>query len=126
MIFEIVMFFQKIPVFEGIPGIVLSNLADITNEVHLEAGQTLSIDDKFNDSFYIVQKGTIDYHFQGKYRQQFLPGQFIGEMLSPHGFVNANLILPKEPTVLMSIEKDLFYELLSDNVKLADKILEFI
>jgi len=47
-------------------------------------------------------------------------------MLSAPGFANTNLIVGNEETVLLKINKDLFYELVSDNVKLADKVLEYI
>jgi ATP:ADP antiporter, AAA family len=41
-------------------------------------------------------------------------------------FVNTNLLIAKSDVVILRLNKDQFYELLSDNVKLADKILEFI
>jgi ATP:ADP antiporter, AAA family len=40
--------------------------------------------------------------------------------------VNTNLLIAKSEVVILRLNKDQFYELVSDNVKLADKILEFI
>jgi ATP:ADP antiporter, AAA family len=56
----------------------------------------------------------------------YSPGQFIGERISPIGFANSNLLITKEPSILLKINKDQFYGLLADNVKLADKVLEHI
>ena len=50
----------------------------------------------------------------------------MGEMLSAPGFINTNMLVGKEETILLKINKDQFYELLSDHVKLTDKFLQFI
>jgi hypothetical protein len=47
-------------------------------------------------------------------------------MISPAGFANSNLIVTKEQTILLKINKDQFYELMADNVKLAEKFLEYV
>jgi CRP-like cAMP-binding protein len=126
MVFEKILFYQHIPVFEGIPGITLSFLADISEELKLHEQQSLSIDEKFNNNFYIIYSGSVKYYVKSNYEMDFIKGQFIGEMLSAPGFANTNLIVAKEETVLLRINKDLFYELVSDNVRLADKVLEYI
>jgi hypothetical protein len=46
-------------------------------------------------------------------------------MLGKQNFVNTNLILAKSEVSVLKFNKDKFYELLSDNVKLANKVLEF-
>jgi len=56
----------------------------------------------------------------------FNKGQFVGEMLSAPGFANTNLVVANEENSFAEDHKDLFYELVSDNVKLADKVLEYI
>ncbi|HEY0740519.1 MAG TPA: HEAT repeat domain-containing protein [Chryseosolibacter sp.] len=124
--FEKVLFFQKISIFESIPGLTLSYLADISNELHLKPDETLVLDEKSNNNFYILVTGTIDFFQRGQFVAQFSQGQFIGEMMPLPNFVNTNLLIAKSEVVILKLNKDQFYELLSDNVKLADKILEFI
>jgi len=126
MLFDKVNFYQKIEVFKGIPGITLSFLADISQVIKLATGQSVSIDEKLNNYFFIVFKGSVEYYQKGSYNSDFKEGLFIGEMLSAPGFMNSNLIVAKENTVLLKLPKELFYELLSNNVKLADKVLEYI
>jgi ATP:ADP antiporter, AAA family len=126
MVFEKVIFYQSISVFEGIPGITLSYLSDISEEIRLHEQQTLSIDEKFNNYFYIIYYGSVQYFVKGNHEMDFSKGQFIGEMLSSPGFANTNLIVALEETILLKLNKDLFYELVSDNVRLADKVLEYI
>jgi hypothetical protein len=124
--FEKVLFFQKISIFENIPGLTLSYLADIGQEWHIEAQDTLTLDEKSNNNFYVLVTGSIDFYQKGEFVSQFSQGQFIGEMLPLPNFVNTNLLIAKSGAVILRLNKDQFYELLSDNVKLADKIIEFI
>jgi ATP:ADP antiporter, AAA family len=123
---EKIKFFNSIKVFEGIAGLSLSFLADIAEEVILSANESMVIDEKTNHNFYIDYKGYVELYQKGEYKFTYRGGQFIGEMLSSPGFANSNILRATERTVLLRINKDQFYELLSDNVKLADKILDFV
>lgn len=124
--FEKVLFFQKITIFESIPGLTLSNLADISTELHFGEGETLVLDEKSNNNFYVLVTGVIDFFQRGAFVTQFSQGQFIGEMMPLPNFVNTNLLVAKTEVNILKFNKDQFYELLADNVRLADKILEFI
>ena len=126
MLIDKVNFYQSIQTFEGIPGITLSFLADISDEIALPALKLLSLDEKMNSDFYIIYRGSVAFYSKGNYEADFTRGQFIGEMMSPSGFANTNQIMAREDSILLKINKDLFYELVADNVKLAGKILEFI
>lgn len=124
--FERVLFFQKVPVFENTPGLTLSHLADISRELHIRSGETLILDEKMTNSFYVLVSGTIGFYQRGQYVAEFSQGQFIGEMLPLPNFVNTNLLIAKSEGVILELNKDQFYELLSDNVKLADNMLAFV
>ncbi|HEX6889288.1 MAG TPA: hypothetical protein VF141_01300 [Chryseolinea sp.] len=124
--FEMVLFFQKISFFENVPGITLSHLADISEEIRMRPKDSLTLDEKLNNNFYVMISGVVDFFHRGELISEFSQGQFIGEMLGSPSFVNTNLIIAKSDAVILKFNKDQFYELLSDNVKLADKVLEFI
>lgn len=126
MLYEKVIFFQNISVFYGIPGLTLSYLADISKEHQLKEGEYLSVDERLNNDFYIIYSGSVQYFENSRFVKDFHKGQFVGEMLSAPGFINTNLLVGKEETILLKINKDQFYELLSDHVKLTDKFLQFI
>ncbi len=126
MLYERAAFFQSISVFDGIPGLILSYLADISKEQRLKPDEFLSVDERLNNEFFIIFRGSVQYYEKSRYVRDFGDGQFVGEMLSAPGFVNTNLLVAKEETTLLKINKDQFYELLSDNVKLTDKFLQFI
>jgi hypothetical protein len=124
--FEKVLYFQRQEVFKDVPGITLSLLSDIAEEIHLKSQDTLILDEKLNNNFYIIVSGKVDLYQAGNLVSNFVAGQFIGEMIASPTFVNSNLIVAKSRVVVLRLNKDQFYELVSDNVKLADNVLEFI
>jgi hypothetical protein len=124
--FEKVLYFQKLSLFENVPGITLSYLADISEEIHLKKQDSLTLDEKLNNNFYIIVSGVVDFYQKGEPITEFGEGQFVGEMLGIPNFVNSNMVIAKSEAVVLKFNKDQFYELVSDNVKLADKVLEFI
>lgn len=124
--FDRVQFFQKLSFLENVSGITLSHLADISEEIHLRKNEPLALDEKFNNNFYIIVSGNVEYFQKGAMTSQFRAGEFVGEMLAAPSYVNTNFIMPTSDAVVLRFNKDQFYELVSDNVKLADKILEFI
>ena len=126
MLYERAAFFQNIRFFDDIPGLILSYLADISREQRLKPDEFLSVDERLNNEFFIIHSGSVQYYEKSRYVRDFERGQFVGEMLSAPGFINTNLLVAKEETTLLKINKDQFYELLSDNVKLTDKVLKFI
>jgi hypothetical protein len=126
MRFEKVLFFEKIKLFEKVPGVILASLADISEELRLKEGTVLGLDDKANNNFYVLVSGVVEYFQRGEVVAQFVEGQFIGEMLALPNYINTNLIRAKTDVIIIKLHKDQFYELLADNVKLADQVLEFI
>jgi hypothetical protein len=124
--FERVLFFQKLAFFENVPGLTLSYLADISEEIHLKENDSLSLDEKLNNNFYIIVTGVVEFFQKGNHVSNFQDGQFIGEMLALPNFVSTNLVIAKSKVVVLKFNKDQFYELVADNVKLADRVLEFI
>lgn len=123
--FSKVLFFQKIDLLKGIAGITLSYLADISEEIKIKEGESFVLDDRVNNDFLVIVSGVADFYEKGVYVSEFGKGQFIGEMLTKANFVNTNLIIAKSETIILKLNKDKFYELLADHVKLADKVLEY-
>ncbi|HYF69368.1 MAG TPA: cyclic nucleotide-binding domain-containing protein [Ohtaekwangia sp.] len=126
MRFEKVLFFEKINVFEKVPGVILAALADISEEQRLKEGTILGLDEKSNNDFYVLVSGVVAYYQRGVEVAEFTEGQFIGEMLAMPNYINTNLIKARTDVIIVKFHKDQFYELLADNVKLADQVLEYI
>ncbi len=126
MLFERILFLSKIELFQQIPGIVLSYVADISDEIYVKAGEIIVLDDQQNESFYLVVSGGLDLFRGGELVAHYTEGQFVGEMVVKEGFANFNNARITEDSLLMKFDKNQFYELLSDHVKLADQFLVYI
>jgi MFS family permease len=126
MRFEKVLFFQGINIFNGVPGLTLTYLADLSEELRMKKDESLTLDERSNNYFYVLNSGTVHLYQRGEFTSTFSQGEFIGEMVGAHNFINANLIVAQTDVVILKFNKDQFYELLSDNVALADKVLEYI
>ncbi len=124
--FTMVNFLKQQPVFEETPGLTLSYLADISEELHLYEGQTMVMDEPVQPYFYLVVKGSAEYYAEGSLTRRFTTGDFLGEMLSAPGFGQSNIIRAADQVVLLRFNKEQFYELLASHIKLADKVIEFV
>lgn len=124
--FEKVLFLEKMDAFSDVSGLSTARVVDIIDLLVLEEGEMLSIDEHYNDNFYIVYEGSINIYENGKVSGGTKKGEFIGELMKSSNYMKSNLIIAVEPTVLFKLNKDSFYELLSDNVKLAQKIVEYV
>jgi signal-transduction protein with cAMP-binding, CBS, and nucleotidyltransferase domain len=113
-------------IFEGVSGLALSFVSDISKELRLAENEFMSIDEKTNNDFFIVYTGTVQYYEKGVYEMDYTSGQFIGEIIAPVGFANTNIIIAKTDTILLKVNKDEFYELMADNISLTGQILEYI
>jgi hypothetical protein len=122
-LFGKVMFFKSIEVFQEVPGITLTYLADFSSEKKLKEGESLVLDDRLNDDFYIINSGKVDFYEKGARIAGFSAGQFLGEHVSMPQFLNTCFIVAKTDVQLIGLNKELFYELLTDDVQLADRLL---
>lgn len=124
--FEKVLFYQRIPVFADTTGVTLSYLADISSEIRLSKGASLTLDTSRNNDFHVIVSGSVKFFERGEEKATFREGQFVGEMLSAPNFLNTNFIVAQTDLVALRFNKDQFYEILSDNVDLSARILEYI
>ncbi|MBY0434705.1 MAG: hypothetical protein K2U26_11400 [Cyclobacteriaceae bacterium] len=126
MQFDKILFLSKIDIFKGLPGLALSFVADMAEVEVLKANKSLSLDDNVNNYFFVVFEGEIDSYYQGKHQRTITPGTFIGEQISRSGIVNSSQLMAKEgEAVLLKISKDQLYGLLSENVRLAERVLDY-
>ncbi|HEY6435158.1 MAG TPA: hypothetical protein VIY47_01095, partial [Ignavibacteriaceae bacterium] len=125
LLYDKVLFLQRINLFEGIAGITLSYVADMSKNIFLKMNEKLPDTDQ-GKYFLLVYNGHVQYFEFGQKVADFQNGQFLGEQLSEYEKMNLSAIIANEETILLKFNKEEFYELLSDQVKLADKILEYI
>ncbi|MBL7859815.1 MAG: hypothetical protein JNJ65_01550 [Cyclobacteriaceae bacterium] len=126
LLYDMVLFYQQPSLFEGVSGLTLSYLADISVTVTMPKDQVITLDQNDVNDFFIVFKGSVQYYQKGVQLAEYQAPQFIGEYVTSSGFVNSNRIKATEDTILLKFNKDRFYELLAEHVRLASKVLEYI
>lgn len=123
LLLDKILFFQSIEQFKGIPGLTLSYLADITEEKYMESGEQLVLDSNANNYFYVVVNGKARYTRTGGGVIDYTSGHFIGEMLPIPHTIHAHCLISENGCLLFKIDKDKYYELVADNIKLAEIML---
>lgn len=126
LLFDRVRFLMEMPVFDGIPGLAVSHLADLTDVLHLTGSQNVVLDDNQNDHFYIVYEGQAIFLEKGEAAGRYQKGDFVGERVGHSGFLHSNILTPDPDVRLLRIGKVQFYEVVAANVKLADRILDYV
>ncbi|HMQ00719.1 MAG TPA: cyclic nucleotide-binding domain-containing protein, partial [Cyclobacteriaceae bacterium] len=121
-----ILFLKAQQQFEGVSGLTLSYLVDITEIVYLTENDILILDDNVNNSFYLTYSGTVIYTNVNEGEREYKPGQFIGEMLTLPQALNSHSIKTNSECILLKFEKDQYYDLVSDNLQLADLTLKAI
>ena len=126
MVYDKAVFLSTTDIFKGTSGLTLSFLADIAEQEKLHLNDSLILDERSNSNFFIVFSGKVEYYRQGNMEASLQSGQFLGEMLAEQGFLKSNALIAREEAILLKINKDHLYELLAENVKLADRVLEYV
>lgn len=124
--FDKVKFLQDLFIFSATPGIVLTQLVDMISEIRLGEGKMLSIDSSRNNYFFIVRRGSVNLYEDGSIKGNIQEGEFLGEVSHSTDTMKSGLIIAVEDSELYSISKDQFYDLLSENIQLAEKVVEFV
>jgi AAA family ATP:ADP antiporter len=124
--YETIKFFKNLDIFKGTPGLLITQLMDISTEFRIAEGEMFAIDSIRNNCFYIVKIGSVNLYEKGSIKANLGKGEFIGEVTYSSDYIKSGLIIAVENSLLLQIPKDQFYDLLSDNIRLAQNIVEFI
>jgi ATP:ADP antiporter, AAA family len=123
---EKVWFLKEQEVFRRVPGLTLSYVADFAKVQELKQGQSLAFDAKKKNSFFIIISGSVNLYEQSKVRTDLGPSTFIGELMESNHYIQSNLLVAVEDTLFLEIDKDSFYELLSDYPEFTNEFLNYI
>jgi hypothetical protein len=124
--FEKVRFLQSMNVFSSISGLILSYVANDMPTKLLTEGETLSLEGDMAKYFIIVRSGQVNLYSNGELIRTLGAKKFIGEQLDNQDDNSTNLIVALEDINLLLINKDRYYELLSDNLLFAQSVIQYM
>ncbi|MGK7390633.1 MAG: cyclic nucleotide-binding domain-containing protein [Candidatus Cyclobacteriaceae bacterium M2_1C_046] len=124
--FDTIRFLKRLDLFKGTPGLVITQLIDMTDELFITEGEMVSIDSVKNNFFFVVLNGSVNLYESGNIKGNLGKGEFIGELTYTNDYLRSGLVIAVEDTILLRIPKDNFYELLSENITLAQNVVEYV
>jgi hypothetical protein len=126
LIFEKVRFLQSMKVFSQTTGLILSYLADSMPTRNVAEGETLNLGGDMAAYFVIVRSGKLNYYINGELVKEMKERNFIGESVENQDVNNSRLLVALEDAKLLMINKDRYYELLSDNLQFAQTVIRYM
>jgi hypothetical protein len=122
--YDVIHFLKGIQVFNKVEGLVLASLADNLSIITLGENEIINLGSSNVENFYIVYAGVAQMRLESGITKDVIQGQFIGEyVLSEDESLNS--IVTKSDVMFLEISKDKFYELLSDDISFADKVVSY-
>ena len=124
-IIEKVIFLQDIEAFEEIPTEQLSHIASITEEIELEQGSTLIQQGEPAEALYFVIEGKVGLEIDGRELMQAGEKEDIGiwSLLDDEA-PNIATAVTLEPTRLLKIDREEFFEIVADYVEITRGIFK--
>jgi len=126
LIFEKIHFLKSMKVFSGVSGLLLSYVADDTLIYHLTEGESMMLNKEKTDFFIIVRSGELNFYHQGTLTRTLKERNFIGEILDPEEIKGDNHLVAIADSELLILNKDRYYELLSDNILFAQSVMRYM
>ena len=111
------------PVFGGIEGEDLAPLARIAEHMTLAPGEAAFAEHDVADALYVIIRGRVNIHRGDESLASLGPGEPFGEMAALDGSPRSATATATEDTELLRIGSDEFYEVLHEQVEIAEGII---
>lgn len=123
-------FLSRVPLFKELSPEALAELAAITEEVKLEAGELLFAEGDMGDRAYIVREGELEIFKTSLGRQvqvdTRLPGEVFGELALLEQKPRQFSVRASQPSVLVSIHQEPFIRVLDTSPSAARAMLHIV
>lgn len=120
---EKVAILQGIEIFAGAPGALLAAVAQIMEEVAVEAGAPLITEGAVEDCLYIIVEGQVRIHSNGQTLNTLGPGRSVGELAVLDPEPRSASATALEPTRLFRIDKAPFDEVMALRPEIAQAVM---
>ena len=122
---EKVLFLQDIDVFAEVTTEQLSHIASITEEIEMDADMTIMLQDEPANALYLVVEGAVRLHRDGRDILVAREKEVFGAWsLFDNEQANVASATTLEPTRLLKIDREAFYEIVADYVEITQGIFK--
>lgn len=122
LVFEKTLFLKSMYIFKRVSSLDLSYMADSMEKMTIDIGDTLSLGNELANSFIIVVTGNLSYYQEDEAKTNLGPGEFIGELVLDDKALESAMVVANQNTELYVIDKDLWHDLLADNITFAQSV----
>ena len=126
LIFEKTLFLKSMKLFSNVPSLDLSYMADSMDELKLKAGDKISLGKDYSNSFIIVARGRLTYYQEGREKTELVEEEYIGELILNEEALETVMVVANEDTDIFIIDKDMWHDLLADNISFAHSVINNI
>jgi len=123
---EKVIILKEVEIFAQIPEEVLIELASIMEEEHIPKGERFITQGEMGTHMYLIAEGKVDVHVGEKHLIYLSEKQIVGEMALLDSEERSASVTAAEDTLLLRLDQDTFYELMTDRVEVARGIIKVL
>ena len=125
-ILEKTILLKSVNLFQNIPGNILSKIAQIASEIHLEKEDVIFKEGDSGNYLFVIISGKVDIIKNNQNIASLEQGNCIGEMsLLDQEPRSADAVSSGEST-LLKIDQDGFFELMASNSEIIKQILKML
>ena len=125
MKYEIIDYIKNKSVLRNLPSYIVAGLVDHMEQIFLDPGSRLDSETADLESFYLVHTGSLDLdEDDGRWVKQYREGTFLSEQILIELIDNQRFLMVDEHAVLFRINKNKFFDLVSEDYRVALKLVE--
>jgi CRP-like cAMP-binding protein len=125
-ILEKTIILKSVNLFHEIPGDVLTQIAQIAEEIRYEPQQKIFKEGDYGDSLFVIISGKIDIIQNEHSITQLEKGNCIGEMALLDQEPRSADAITLEDSILLKIDQEGFYELMASNPEIMKQIVKML
>lgn len=123
---EIVPRLKAVKIFQHASETDLTELAEHAKVLEFEPGDFIFEQDGTQQIAYIVHKGKVSVHIDALLMSHFSEGTIFGEFSMLDGTKYSASAVAQEPTILIALDRDTFFDQLQKSRELAQRVIEYL
>ncbi|MBI4543285.1 MAG: cyclic nucleotide-binding domain-containing protein [Gemmatimonadetes bacterium] len=123
---EKILFLKSAPVFERVSGEDLAPLARVADVEVFSPGRTIFSQGEMGDALYVIVRGAVAIHSGGEPIATLGPGEAFGEMAVLDSEPRSATAITHEETEVLRIGSEEFYEILHEQVEIAEGVIRLL
>ncbi len=123
LLIERVLTLKEVSIFAKTPDQTLAELAALLEEKYVAQGEVLFEKGDYGDSLYIIHEGKLRIHAGDHFLNFLGKGDIVGEMAALDASPRSASATAEESSLLLRLDQEALYELMSDHVDVARGII---